>query len=151
MTNDLVDRLHDANPVGRRYCGKLLIDAADEIERLNTTNTELMQHIVELRDKITGADCACSYDNPRDVCEAHSPTVKRLQAELAETKDALERCDRERRSKRQLGYSEGRQSGRTAAIEECAEVAANPNVDDDTLDRQLRYYISAAIRARVKP
>jgi hypothetical protein len=45
------------------------------------------QHVEELQDKLltfgVNGGCCCSYDNPGDICMVHSPTVQRLEAELA--------------------------------------------------------------------
>ncbi len=45
---------------------------------------ELRQHNEELLEKISLNDCACSYDEPGDICSYHSPIVKRLEAKVKE-------------------------------------------------------------------
>ena len=59
---------------------------------LSAENERLKQHIEELQDE-AGGNCACSYDEPGDVCMAHSPAVKRLSAENAALAERLERVD----------------------------------------------------------
>jgi len=68
---DIVERLRKG---GGRY--QMCRDAADEIERLRV-------HIEELQEKIDAeTSCACSYDNPDDVCMGHSPALEKAKAEI---------------------------------------------------------------------
>jgi hypothetical protein len=61
----------------RQFVGDLLA----EVDRLNG-------HVEDLQDKVDAErNCACSYDDPNDICLLHSPVAGRLRerAEKAET------------------------------------------------------------------
>lgn len=55
----------------------------DIIDRLHGRIEEIQTYVEALQEKIASCDCACSYEYTEDVCDAHSPTVARLESELA--------------------------------------------------------------------
>jgi len=68
-------------------------EALAEVEKLCAENERQAQHIEVLKRKIDAEkSCACSYDQPGDVCAAHSPALAAARAEnerLREERDAL--------------------------------------------------------------
>ncbi len=61
-------------------CGELL--QTTNADPLGAEIERLRAHIEALQGKIGQHDCACSYDNPDDVCMPHSPIVDSLRAEI---------------------------------------------------------------------
>jgi hypothetical protein len=55
--------------------------ANDTIRSLREENERLRKHVDELTEKIALSDCACSLDEPGDVCVMHSPLLRRAEAE----------------------------------------------------------------------
>ena len=93
MSDDLIERLRgpmfkDAGvlEVAVLQAAAKIIEQADEIKRLT-------QHNIELDEKQISETCACSHDNPGDVCLGHSPTVARQAATIERLREALHWID----------------------------------------------------------
>jgi hypothetical protein len=65
---------------------KIIFDSEEKTRRIRQLET----HIEELQNKIDGEKtCACSYDNPGDVCSFHSPKLKAADERIRQLEDAL--------------------------------------------------------------
>lgn len=60
---------------------------SDKMLALTAENALLRDHVEQLQSKINTTNCACSYDNPDEVCKVHSPKVEALTEENARLRD----------------------------------------------------------------